>query len=861
MADGRDILAAGGGGDKKQRQPIEAPDSLHSVAYARVDDAVSEGPIKGLVNGLKSIYYNETPLENPDGTRNFQRVQVDWRLGTQDQDPIPGFGTVENEIGVNVELTAANAWTQAITNPALDGVRVLITVPMLVKTDTSTGDTSGNSVSIAFDIATDGGAFVEVKVDQIAGKTTSEYQRSYRFDLPKAVSGWIIRARRLTPDSTSQTNVSNTFISSFTELVDAKLRYPNTAHFTTSIDAAQFQSVPSRAFDLEGREIRVPSNYDADTRTYTGIWDGTFKIAYTNCGPWAFYDLITHTRYGLGHLVDVQQVNKWALYKIARWCDQMVDDGQGGLEPRLAFNVFIQTQEDAYKVMADFAGAFHAAAYWAGAAIHASADMPEDPVYCYAPANVIDGKFEYAGSGRRARHTVAVVAWNDIHDFGRAKVEYVEDQEGIARYGVNQTDVIAIGCTSRMQARRHGKLLLATERLETDMATIRIGLDGTFCAPGQVIQLADPLRMGDRMAGRISAATATTVTIDRMPGTLPVAGDPLKVIGTDARMMERVIASVDAAARTLTVTAAFDTIPVPHSMWMVERTDLTAPSYRVMSVVEESENIYAISALEHHPEKYAWVDTPDELQPAPAGLDRGVTPVSNATVSSFNRTTEYATETVVAVDWQRPLGAMAYDIEWRKDQGEWVKLPRQVESRLEVTNARPGEYVFRIAAVNMLGLPSLMRYTEPFAVADEQSAPGAVAELRDGLATQQVAATEALAEGLGNEAQTRAAEILAQAQAQAQALAQRDAAIANLANRLGAISSDGLITPDEKPDLIRDYQIIVSERPGLVAEGTAADAITERDDYDDSVSALVAYMSTLTIPVPWFDTGGDTLLT
>lgn len=772
---------AGGGKPKEPRPPVEAPDSLHSTAYARIDDVLSEGPIRGLVNGLKSIYFNGTPLENPDGTLNFHNVVIDSRLGTQDQDYITGFGTVESEVGVGVRLMFGSPWTQALNNTALDGVRIRISTPMLQQGDAKTGDTNGTAVGYKIEVATDGGAYVPVlPYDSINGKTTSKYERSHRIDLPPATNGWLIRVTRTTPESSTNLVQSETYIESFTELVDAKLRYPNTAHVATIIDAKQFQSIPTRGFDTYGRIVQVPSNYNPETREYAGLWDGTFKPAWTDNPAWVFYDLITHHRYGLGHLVTPEMFNKWAAYKIARYCDQMVPDGRGGMEPRFTCNLFLQVQEDAYKVITDMAGVFRGMAYYASGSIQPVADMPDDPVFLYTPANVKDGRFVYNGSGLRARHTVALVSWNDQTDFGRSKVEYVEDLDGIGRYGVNQTEVIAVGCTSRGQARRYGKMLLATERLETDLVNFAVGLDGTLAAPGQIIRVADPLRAGRRIGGRVASATTQTIVVDALPSPAPVAGDLLSVIGTGGVLMQRVINNVNPATRAITVNTTFDSAPVPDSMWAVESAGAVTKLYRVLTVGEETDGSgYTISALEHNPEKFDFVDLDDPIEGETTPPITRPPGVGNLTITSRVRMMEYESELVLAADWTRPETAVDYEVQWRKGGGEWSPAQMQRETHWELPGAFPGEYVVKVTPFNAQAQPGPATVSAPYLIADPEVAPPAIGEIQGDVQDAFTQLAQEIEDRLladQAEAAARVAAITAEAQARVAAIAAEAAA-------------------------------------------------------------------------------------
>lgn len=524
----RQIIGYGGGkGGGGGSTPTEAPDSLHSISYAKVLDLVSEGEIVGLVNGLRSVFLNGTPIMNEDGSLNFQNVSMAYRLGTQDQDYIPGFPSVDNESAVNVELTSAVPWVHAITNTALSAFRLRMAVPSLSKADTATGDISGYVVEYAIDLATDGGSYQTVVQGAFSGKTTTEYQRSHRIELPPAALGWSVRVRRITPNANSNTVADVTRIVSYTDVIDAKLRYPNSAIVALQIDARQFNDIPTRGYDLKGRVIRVPSNYDPETRNYAGIWDGTFKVAWTDNPAWVFYDLILNPRYGLGDRVNASMVDKWSLYQIAQYCDERVADGRGGMEPRFTCNCYLQSRAEAYKVLQDLVSIFRGMVYWSGGAVYAVADMPADPVYTFTAANVVDGKFVYAGAALKARKTVALVSWNDPADMYRAKVEYVADDEGIARYGVRQAEMTAFACTSQGQAHRVGLWTLLSSRLETETVSFKVGLDAGLVGPGSVVRIADPARAGRRIGGRVRAASGFMVTLDQVDQVKP--GDTLVV--------------------------------------------------------------------------------------------------------------------------------------------------------------------------------------------------------------------------------------------------------------------------------------------------------------------------------------------
>ena len=729
------LRGSGGGGGGDARQPVESPDSLRSIAYVRVVDLVGEGEIVGFAdqdNPLSCVYLNETPVANPDGSLNFRNIQIDSRVGTQMQDPLPNFDGVENEIAVGVELRQGTPWTRLITNLNLDSLRVRLSTPNLTTTNTSNGDITGGRIQYKIELQTDGGVFNQVYGGVIAGKTTSKYERSHRIELPKATENWVLRVTRLTANSESSAVQNASYVDSYTEIIEAKLRMPMSALVSIIVDAEQFPNIPGRAYRLKGRIIRVPSNYDPDTRTYTGIWDGTFQTRYSNNPAWVFYDMALNSRYGLGHLVGADQVDKWSLYKIARYCDEMVDDGKGGQEPRFTCNIVLQAQADATRVMQDLATVFRGIMYATGSTINPVGDMPEDPVYTYTAANVIEGKFVYADSNRKVRHTVALVSWSDMSDFGRAKVEYVDDPFGIERYGIQQTEVIAVGCNSQGQARRWGRYLLATERYETDSVVFNVGLDGVIVAPGKVINIADPLRLGTRRAGRVKSAAPLAVEADLVPGSVAV-GDTLVVALPDGGAEERTITQI--SGNYLIVTDPFSAVPVPHSVWAVTSDEIPLEKYRVVGVSETKSKDglgFAITAVQHENGKFAYADTGVMIdQPGIPDMQQGAVPAPTGLIVTFRDVADQNTAVkVVNLAWTGVPVASSYNVLWRQSNGSWVDLGTTGFTNIDIDNIRPGGFEVQVVAINALGVRSVPTFGGPYDVPAVGTAPGFVEDLR-----------------------------------------------------------------------------------------------------------------------------------
>ncbi len=729
IARGLQLAGAGGKSGSNGRTPVETPDSLHSMAVARIIDLVSEGEIRGLVAGNQSIYLNQVPIQNPDGGLNFAGVAVDTRSGTQDQEYIPGFPSVENEISVNVELRSDQPVVRTVSGSDLSAVRIRLAVPALQKVDEENGDRNGYSISYAVDLSVDGGAYTTVLNDAITGKTTTQYERSRRIDLP-AGSQWQVRIRRLTPNQNNSLISDTVNVLSMTEIIDVKLRYPNSALCAVQVDASQFQNIPSRSYRVWGRIIRVPSNYDPIGRTYSGVWDGTFKSAWSNNPAWVFFDIVTNDRFGLGNRIPLDWVDKWRLYQIAQYCDQLVSDGMGGQEPRFTCSLYLQSRADAYKVLQDMAGMFRGISFFAAGQVMASADMPKDPGPTYSQANVIDGRFHYEGSGRRTRHTVALVSWTDPDDFGRQKVEVVQHLDAIARYGVNQTEVTAIGCHSRAQAQRVGNHILYTESLETETVSFAVGLDALNCMPGDVIQVADPNRAGRRNAGRIRAAGASSLTLDLVPETMAV-GDTLRATLPNGRTEGRTINGIDPATGVVTVSAPWSAIPVPQSVWATESSDLVLQLFRVIAVTEGEELTYNITALKHVPGKYAAIDDGTRLELPPISIipPSVQPPPTNVALSSHVVIEQGIATPTLTIQWDPADKAIAYDVEWRRDDLNWVRAGRVATSSIEVPGIYAGQYLARVRAVNALNAVSLPAMSPLTTIAGKTEPPPAVTSL------------------------------------------------------------------------------------------------------------------------------------
>lgn len=729
------VFGSGGGGKSggSSRTPVETPDSLHNISYAAILDVVSNGEVYGPAHPsqpLRDIYLDGTPIQNEDGSLNFQSVESDYRVGTIDQEHIAGFPASVSVISVGTEITTSTPWTQQINGSELSAVRVSINVPQLLQTYDSgdnAGDRVGYKVEYAIDISSGGGAFENVITNSFNGKTVNGYTRTHRIELPSGNSFWTVRVRRITAESTSTTIQDAIYLDSYAEVIDGKFRHPMTALIGVKIDAEQFQSIPTRAYHWKGRIIRVPSNYDPETRTYSGVWDGTFKSAYSNNPAWVFYDMLTNTLFGLGEYINTASVDRYALYQIGAYCDQMVDDGQGGLEPRFVCNCYIQSAQDALRVLNDLSSIFRGMAYWSDGQVVPVADMPSDPVYNYTNANVIDGKFEYAGSDLKTRKTVALVSWNDPSNFYKSKVEVVEDSDGIARYGIRKTEVIAFGCTSRGQAQRIGLYLLYTSRMETGTVAFSVGLDGIIPQPGSIIKIADRNRAGRQIGGRISQSGANFIVTDREhPAKI---GDTINVNLPSGANESKLVSGID--GRKITVDSDFSSEPSKQSVWSIDADDLVTQQARVISVSESDGIQYDVNCVFHHPGKFAAIDNGVRLDPLPVSVvpPRTQNAPTNIQIAQFNTFKQGTTRQNAEITWDAPEYAVQYDVQWKRDNGDWVSVTRTGTRTIQLSDIFAGEYIVRVRAINSLDVPSLWAYSSATQLDGIVGAPPAVTTL------------------------------------------------------------------------------------------------------------------------------------
>lgn len=833
------IKGSGGGkgGGGSARVAVEAPNTLKSTQYAKVLDLVSEGEIEGLVDGLSSVYIDNTALVDDQGNFNFTGVAFDYRTGTQSQEYIPGFSSVENEISVSAEVVKATPVVRSITNPNVNAARVTISVPQLTEQDMTNGDLNGSSVTLQIHYKNNGGDWIPAKVQAasaalsvsngtatsastqisdavisiywtgteaastilqtcdwlleyrstpsgswtalqtgtlsgksksekvfypygegfvgyyrtvitapsasksvsfqapvegtyefrvtkisgygtvkinyasgtyyipnivISGKTVSNYQRSTRIELP-APGPWDIRVSRVTPDSDKTALQNKTYFSSYTEIIDAKLSYPNSAVFGIQIDAKQFNSIPSRAYEIYGIKVKVPNNYNPITREYVGEWDGGFNIAWTNNPAWIFYDIVTNDRYGLGTFIDSNSVDKWGLYSIAKYCDEQVLDGLGSYEPRFTCNAYIQTRYEAYTLLSQLASIFRAMVFWSAGQITCVQDKPADKIALFNASNVIDGQFNYSGSSVKTRHTVCLVTWNDPADRYKQKVEYVEDEEGIAVYGVVQTEIQAFGCTSRGQAHRLGKWLLFSERLETETVNFKAGMDAAMVYPGAVIQTQDSFRSGKRFGGRLLSGSSTTeLNLDSSIEIELGKTYELSIVLSDGTVETTNVTNSIGTHSKLTVNPALSTTAITNAIWVLSASDLTPEEWRVVSITETEPGIVEIAALASRQDKYDAVEKDLILEPlntTSINLDAPI--VTNLVVEeSLYLVTPVVVGNSVTLSWTS--SAPRFIVSYVSDQINPVTVETS-ETSYTFNGIPIGEYTFSVQPANIFG--------------------------------------------------------------------------------------------------------------------------------------------------------------
>jgi predicted phage tail protein len=717
--------SGGGGGGSSGNTPREAPNNLRSRADAVILLLLGEGEIEGFstADPLQSIYLDATPIKNSDGSLNFQNVAIDYRTGTQWQGYISGISSaVRNEIAVGTQIKQVNGpTTRTIVNPDANAVIVRVMIPTLLDQDDK-GNINESSVSFRIDLSTQGGNFEPIYNETISGKTSGNYERQYRINL--STSGpWDIRITRLTPDSDRTTLQNSLFWQSLTEVIDLKLRYPNSALLGVRVSAEQFNSIPKVSVKLKQIRILVPHNYNPLSRQYSGIFDGTLIRQYSNNPAWIFYDLITNSRYGCGKYIDESLVDKFDLYAIGQYCDELVPDGKGGIEPRFTCNVYIQNQDDAFRILESLSACFRGMIYERNATITAVQDKPSNPNRIYTRANVVceyddDGRltappFVYSGSSLDTRATVALVSWSDPANNYETAVETVEDKEGLAKFGYNSIELAAFGCTSRGQAYRLGKWTLLSQRYLTQTITFKVGAEGLLVNPGEVFKVMDSLKSVSRRGGRIKAAGINFIELDDAVIIEPGKSYNLSTVKSNGIIETKIVLNSSGIHTILYVNNWSET---PRHIWILESSDLQAQLFRCTAVSEIGEHLYEIVGVEYNPSIYDLVEKSGFLleEPDVSGFPDLLIPPSSPSAlkiqeSLYQTIGSGGVKTKASITWQASTSILIkeYQLEYRRDgQSQYTVIGGLQDLSTTLYDVAPGIYFFRVKAINNYGTSS-----------------------------------------------------------------------------------------------------------------------------------------------------------
>ena len=728
------VIGSGGGGKgggAGNRTPTEAKDNLDSKQFAKVLDLISEGEISGLVDGAKSIFFNNTPLQAADGTYNFKDVSWEQRTGQADQTVIP---ITENSS--NVQSTGFSTVVQAtprvvqITDTSVDAVKVTISVPALQRLSDK-GDIYGTSVSLEIAVQYSGGSYSTVVSGNngtISGRTGDLYQRDYLINLSGAFPV-NIKVTRITADSSTSKLANEIQWSSYTEITYDQRKYNNSALVGVRLDAEQFNSVPSRKYLIKGIKVKIPHNASVRTDgslSYSGVFNGTLGAAqYTNDPAWCLYDLLTSSRYGLGDHLNADKIDKFAFYKASQYCSAQVDDGTntGSTEPRFSCNVSIQSAQEAYEVVNQMCSIFRAMPFWSAGNMTVTQDSPADASYLFTLANTLEPGFTYQNSSQKTRATVAVVKYMDL-DLRDINYEEVKDDANIARYGSIVRQIDAFACTSRGQANRLGKWLLYMENVEREVVSFSTSLDaGTIVRPGQIIEIADPVKAGERRAGRITSASTTAITVDDATGlTVPtLSTSTLSAVLSDGTVEVRDVSSISSGV--VNVSSAFSSAPPANGLWVYQTSDIQTSTWRVATVTEGDNGVYAIAASEYNSSKYDYVEDGIEL------TERDITNLDEQPAAPTNLT---ALETIyentgiarvkINLSWTSATDSSL--VRWRFEEGNWGSRTVEGSNSFEIMDTVEGNYYIEVYSVSASGLRSASPASlDPFVAVGKTASP------------------------------------------------------------------------------------------------------------------------------------------
>lgn len=695
-------MSKGGGGG---HTPVEAKETSRSKQLVKIVEGISDGEIEGLADGMKSVYFDNTPVQNKDGSYNFNNVQLEGRVGSQVQDVIAGFNTSEKEVSVGTQVRKNLPITRTVTDGKVSRLRLTVGVQSLFS-QAENGDTSGTTVEL---VVTIGSQSYPVS---ISGKYSSQYLQQHTFDNLPPVP-FIVKVERVTEDSKSQRLQNNTVWSSYTEIIDTEFTYPNTALIGVKFDSEYFSNIPTRTYDLLGLRVKVPSNYDTRTRKYTGMWDGTFKVDWSDNPAWILYDIVTSKRYGLGNRLGEFGADKWALYQVSQYCDQLVPDGFGGQEPRFTCNAWLTEQRSAYDVINDICSIFRAMPVWNGQQLTVVMDRPSDPVWTYTNANVEKGEFNYTFSAKKSRHNAIQVEYSDKDNGYEKAIEYVSDDEEIRKHGLNVKKITAFGCTSRGQAHRTGLWLLQTEKLETKTVSFVVGAEGLMHVPGDIIKVADTHYAGTNVGGRVLSVNGKKVTLDRE---ISVNGNSyFSYINQNAKHQDIKIISAKGAEVTL------DQEPAgleAYGVWSLSTQQVTSQLFKALSVKEETKGKYTITALQHEPQKEAIVDNGAKFEPKATSI------LTVPQVSNIGVTVNPDGSISFAGDITGGNGVIKYDFRIYKDGALYDVRLGQTSPNLNLDSLENGEYTVVILVKNERG-QVLSERTQTFVI-DKPPAPTGV---------------------------------------------------------------------------------------------------------------------------------------
>ncbi|HGK4041909.1 TPA: DUF1983 domain-containing protein [Klebsiella pneumoniae] len=720
MAEIKGIAGAknnGGNKDNGQNRGTE----IASVAYMKILLALSEGQIAGQFTG-QDICLDGTPLLDADGHENFPGVTWEWRSGLVDQDYIQGFPAVENEISVSTEIKSGTPWVKAINNTQLSAVRLRIKFPNGVYSLRDSGGKDGYRIEFAIDVSTDGSTYTEYGRDTVDGIANTGYERSYRIDLPRANSGWQIRVRRLTENKNNNKTADVSRIESITEIVDAKLRYPNTALLFVQFDSTLFDGrTPTVTVKAKGLVIRVPSNYDPVERTYSGSWDGTFKWAWSNNPAWIFYDLVLNKRYGLGKRISSDQVDKWTLYQIGQYCDAPVSDGAGGKEARYLCDLYISQRTDAWTVLMDLANIFRGMISWSNNLLSVDADMPRemDPDFVFNKSNIV-GSFTFSSTSERTNYSAAIVTYSNPQNNYQDDQASVYSQEVADRFGFNTIELSRIGCTRESEAQRHGAYAIETNR-DDNGVEFKTGMEGRIPRVGKVIGINNAPMAGRQNGGRVAAVSGKRITLDR--AVAAKAGDTLIINLPDGKSQGRKVQGVQ--DRIVTVEQEYNPAPQAEAGWILDQSDLAIQQFRVKRVVNNNDGTVTINGLPYNPNKFPRVDDGAVIEDRPVTVvpPRGQEAPDDITISSLYRVSQGIGITTLVATWSPVKNAIAYEMQWRQNNGDWINLPRTGNTRFEVDGIYTGRYVVRVRAINAQDIASVWRISKETELTGKSGAP------------------------------------------------------------------------------------------------------------------------------------------